>query len=120
MNVLGLLASAGAPCIQLSAQVSDSSSGIEAKIARILDHTKQPGVLVSSATWSLADNVYEQSEEMLAGVRAVKSHLTGGVHSKLLIGEIPLARDLTPTFTFAKISLEVRSMHSYNLHEDLI
>lgn len=60
---------------------------------------------VSKADWRVVDGAAMESE----GVKAVTAGLRPDMHSKVLIGEIPLPRDLTPSFAFAKVSLKVRN-----------
>ncbi|KAL5526551.1 hypothetical protein ACEPAF_8275 [Sanghuangporus sanghuang] len=105
-NVLELLGSSRAPFVRLTRHVEDIGSGLETKIAKIWDAIKQPNTFVNCATWSVADVGNEQSQEIKAAIRALQTSLRGDMRSKILIGQICLAPDLTPSFSFAKMTLK--------------
>ena len=108
-NILELLGNPSALRVQLSRHVEDTHSGLETKIARLWDAIKQPSTFVSSASWSVAD-VDDQDGEIRTALRVLSEDTRGSSHSKILIGRIPLASDLTPSFSFGKLSVKVRSV----------
>ncbi|KAL5525744.1 hypothetical protein ACEPAG_7081 [Sanghuangporus baumii] len=105
-NVLELLGNSRAPFVRLTRHAEDTGSGLETKIAKIWDAIKQPSAFVSCATWCVADVGNEQNEEIKAAIRALQTSLGGDMRSKLLLGQIYLAPDLTPSFSFAKMTLK--------------
>ncbi|KAI5119431.1 hypothetical protein M0805_009882 [Coniferiporia weirii] len=105
-QTIELLASARAPVVRLCRCVDDASSGLELKITRILDAIKPPCMLASCAELRVADTTDMESGGFASAIRAIKTSLQGDLHSKILIGEIPLREDLTPSFSFARMSLK--------------
>ncbi|KAL5486045.1 hypothetical protein ACEPAI_7089 [Sanghuangporus weigelae] len=105
-NVLELLGNSRAPFVRLTRHVEDSGSGLETKIAKIWDAIKQPSAFVSCATWRVADVDNEQNQEIKAAIRALQTSLGGDTRSKIVVGQICLAPDLTPSFSFAKMTLK--------------
>ena len=106
-NVLELLGNTRAPFVRLTRHVEDAGSGLESRIAKVWDAIKHPSTFVSSATWHVLGAGNDVSQEAQAAIRALRTSLSGSTRSKIIIGRICLAPDLTPSFSFAKMSLKV-------------
>lgn len=104
-KILELIARPRAPAamVRLCRCVDDASAGLEVKLTRLFDAIRPPCTKVSSAGWRLASGADMEND----GVKAVTRGLRRDVPVKVLIGEIPLPPDMTPSFSFARLALNV-------------
>ncbi|KAH8117977.1 hypothetical protein DFH11DRAFT_1541234 [Phellopilus nigrolimitatus] len=107
-QIAELLANAHAPAVQLCRHVEDAGTGLELRIARIWDALRPPSALASRASWSVIVGGAGDAAAT-AATRALESSLRGDLHSKILVGEIPLPETLTPSFSFDKMTLKART-----------
>ncbi|THH08592.1 hypothetical protein EW145_g2598 [Phellinidium pouzarii] len=105
-KTIELLANPRVPVVQLCQCAEDTSTSLELKIARIFEVIRPPEVLTSRATLHAVEDSESESGNIANVLRVIKAGLREGMHSKILVGEIPLHADLTPSFSFDKMVLK--------------
>lgn len=108
----------------------DTTPGLEVRLGRLLDVLRPPCTIASSATgWRLASAEDAMGHPGVCAVARALGETAGsaigsaigngngngnrnGGLVKVLIGEIPIPMDLTPSFAFATLSLNVRTRFS--------